>query len=369
MSTIPSTGRSAVFCTLLLAACASTKPLEERPLPFHVAIMPMEAPVTGRVSDGELPGKPTELRLNLEPEQVTTAVSEALDQYCFSHVTVLDASDLEEGVGVFERQRILKERAREAGADLVVDLGLRYDEEIYRKNSSTFWLNYPLFLFAGPSNWFLGDNQYYADVELTTAVYDLHALEAGNYDVGDNVARVVSASSRYSGTGLDFIDRSDGVEDYLLGIIIPSGFLSRESKTAEEQIHDAVIKELRTLVVRGVQSRRHELVLADQIAPVFVEPAECSMWREGDDVVVKGWVRLREDSLAERVRELRIDAGGDVVRVEPEPIEGTEMPGYEIVGFETRVPVAADADRVRIRCEAGTRDRFVRSYTFALPTQ
>ena len=143
---------------ILAAGCASTKPLEERPLPFHVAIMPMADPVTGRVSEGELPGKPTEMRLALEPAQVTESLSQALDQYCFSNVTVLDDSDLDEAVGSFERQRILKQRARDVGADLVVELGLRYDEEIYRKNSSTFWLNFPLFLFAGPSNWFIGDN-------------------------------------------------------------------------------------------------------------------------------------------------------------------------------------------------------------------
>jgi len=49
----------------------------------------------------------------------------------------------------------------------VLEFGLRYEPELYRESSDSFWLNFPLFLFAGPSNWFISDNIYHADVELT----------------------------------------------------------------------------------------------------------------------------------------------------------------------------------------------------------
>jgi len=358
---------AAVIVSSLLCGCASTKPLEPRTLPYHVAIIPMENPTIGEVSPDELPGKPTDLSLNLTCHEITEAVSRALEEYCFSRVTVLEHEDLDANTDAFERQRLILERARAAGADLIIELGLRYDSEVYREKSSTFWLNYPLFLLLGPSNWFLGDNGYYADVELTTSVYDLNVIEAGAFSIGDAAARVVGVSSRYSGTELDFFDRSDGVEDYALGILIPSGFLARESDSTAQEVQATIIEQLRAQVVQGIQSRRGELVLGEWIAPVYVDPDDVRILREGDELVVTGSVRVRRGGLVERVRALHLNAGAEGVTVQPtaSPTDGGD--GYDVQSFEVRVPAAAKASELRMEVEAGSRDGFVRSYTFRVP--
>lgn len=358
-----------VLGSLVLAGCASTTTLEPRRLPFHIAVVPMEAPVVGRVSPGELPGEATGMPFELGNVELTEAISQALEQYCFSTVTLLEDADLAGTVDAFERQRKITERGQAADADLIIELGLRYDAEIYRENSGTFWLNYPLFFFLSPSNWFVGDNRYFVDVELTTTIYDLNVMEAGDLSLGDPAARVVSASSRYSGTELDFVDRADGIGDYALSIILPSGFLSRESANTSEEIHAAAVTELSTQVAQSIQSRRDDLVRAAWIAPVFVDPDEVTLARDGGDVIVSGNVRLRHDSLARRVHALYLDAGAERVTVFPLADPQLRTPEYDVSPFEARVPIGEGRERVRVECEAGARDRFVRSYTFEIPEE
>ncbi len=356
-----------LLALLLLVSCTSVEPLERRTLPFHIAIVPMEEPTVGAVSSGELPGKQTAMRLELSQDEITEAVRGALREYCFSAVTVLAREDFEQTADAFERQRLALEQARDVGADLLIELDLRYDPEIYREKSPTFWLNYPLFLFAGPANWFIGDQRYFADAELTTTVFDRHVMEAGNMSIGDPAARVVAASSRYTQTELDFTDRSDGIKHYVSGFLIPSGFLGRESESTQQEIHAKVIADLRTQVVQGIQSRRRELLRAEWISPVFLDPGQVQMRRDGNDVVVAGSVQLREGGLAERVHRIVLSVGTEAVAVEPTDAPTAGEPGYRALRFEARVPVDPGAETLRIECEAGSRDRFIRSYTFGLP--
>ena len=352
---------------LVFTACASKRPLEPRTLPYRVAIVPMEAPLIGSVSPGELPGTETEMRLDLSCEEITASLGEALEKYCFASVTIIGCDDDELAGDAFARQRAVLDRAREENVDLIIEFGLRYDAEIYRKKASSFWLNYPLFLFAGPSNWFIGDNVYFADVDLTTNVYDMNVIDAGGFALGDPGARVVTASSRYTGADLDFVDRSDGMGDYALGILIPSGFLSRESDETAQHIHDAIVEELRAQVVQGIQSRRGDLVRAEWIAPVHIEPEEVHMVREGDELVLSGSVRIRRDSLVDRVHVLHLEVGGERVSVYPEVNEELRTELHHVAPFSARIPLSADANELHMECEAGARDRYVRSYTYVLP--
>lgn len=349
------------------ASCASTDRLEPRWLPFHVVVVPIDAPIVGEVAPGELPGKATELVLDLDADELTRAVASALDEYCFTRVTVVDATRLGAAADVFERQRVVLEEARAARADLIVELGLRYDPQVFRDTTSTFWLNYPLFLFLSPSNWFLLDNSYFADAELSTTVYDVNVIEAGSFDIGDPAARVISASSRYGGTQLSFVDRTEGLSGYLLSILIPSGHLSRETPAALEEVRKDVIEELRSQVVQGIQSRRSDLVRADWIAPVSIDPDEVRITREGGEVVVRGVVRLRRGGLVDRVDAIHLEVGSVRTTVRPTPRAESAGLSHDAWGFEGRVAAPADARELRLECEAGSRDRFVRSYTFALP--
>ncbi len=352
---------------LALSSCASTKELEVAELPFHAVIVPMRDAAVGTVTPGELPGDATGLRLGLTCDEVTRVVGSALEKFCFSRVTVLDHDEYGDLHGAYERDERLVDLARAAGADLLVELDLRYDPEIYHETSSSFWLNFPLFLFAGPTNWFVGDNEYFADVELTTTIYDMNVIEAGALSLGDPAAQVLSGSSRYAGSDLTFTERSDGVGDYALGLIVPSGYLARESDAVAQATHASVLADLREQVVKGIQRHRSDLVGADWIAPLFIDPDDVRITRAGDSVEVEGRVRLLRDGLAARVQVVWFDAGSDRVAVRPGAESALREGAYDVLPFQAFVPVAEGSTTLRLECEAGSRDRFVRSYTFELP--
>jgi hypothetical protein len=357
----------AVLLCALAVGCRSAEKLEARPLPVHVAIVPIGAPTVGQVTPGEFEGTETELRLELEGDEVTRAVAEALEEYCFARTTLLELDEEEGPVDAFERERMLLELARERGADWILELALRYDPEIYRENTSTFWLNYPLFLFAGPSNWFIPDVAYYADVELTARAYDMHAIGALDGGLGDPVAEVIRLSSRFAGTELTFNERSDGAGDYAKGILIPSGHLARESEDTADEVKQDVLEALQVQLVQSIQSRRDELVRTDGIAPVFIVPDEVRIERQGGELRVAGRVLLRDDGFAGDVRAVHLDAGTGRVSVAPARVTEGCPEGYAAFQFDVPLAAAADAGFLRLECEAGARDKYVRSYTFRLP--
>lgn len=351
------------FC----ASCASSNELERDPLSYHLAIIPIETATLGRVTPGEHPGGETELVLELAGEEVHVAISEAMKEYCFTEVTLLATDGPTEAVvSPMSREQQIVRRAREAQADLVLELSLRYEPSIYRDTNSSFWLNFPLFLFAGPTNWFISDNTYYADVELTSSIYDARSLEAG-LSLDDPAARILTVSSKFSGVALDFIDRADGATDYALGIIIPSGFLARENDEALLELKEEILTALCDQTVQGLQSRRDDLVRAEYVAPFFVEPAEVSVTRLSDTQArVSGRVQLRQDGHVERLTGVRLNAGDQDVNAALRVNEpGTS--GHDAIPFEAVVELGEGEDNVRIVVSGGGRDYYERSYTFAIP--
>jgi hypothetical protein len=319
------------------------------------------------VTPGEFDGDETELRLDLDCDEISRGIASALGAYCFERTTLLELDDIgSEAIDSFDHERKLLETARERGADWILELALRYDAEIYRDGTSTFWLNYPLFLFAGPSNWFILDNAYFADVELTATIYDMHAIGALGGSLGDPLAEVISVSSRFEGTELAFTERSGGVVDYAKGILIPSGFLARESEDAAQGIQADIVDALRVQIVRSLQSRRDDLVRMDRIAPIYLEPSETRIERDGDTLHVRGRVLLRDDAPAGRVRAVHAAVGAGRGSAEPtlDPDQGPA--GYAAYSFDVPVQAAGDEGYLRLEVEAGSRDKFVRSYTFRI---
>jgi hypothetical protein len=353
---------------ILGTSCKSTVELEVRRLPVHVAIIPIAEPTIGHVTPGEFAAHETDLRLDLDCDGITRDIATALNKYCFERTTLLELDSAESGgaVDAFERERALLGMARERGADWILELALRYDVEVYRANTSTFWLNYPLFLFAGPSNWFIQDNAYFADVELTATIYDMQAIVALAASLGDPLVEVISISSRFGGNELDFIERSGGLLDYAKGILIPSGFLARESESAARAVHTDIVDALRAQIVRGLQSRRDDLVRMERVAPIFVEPSETRIERDGDALQVRGRVLLRDDGPARGVRAVHVEVGDERVSAEPSQDPGEGPAGYLAYPFHVLVPEAGDAGLLRLEVEAGSRDKFVRSYTFRI---
>jgi hypothetical protein len=351
-------------------SCKSTARLEERRIPVHVAIIPISGPTIGSVAAGEFEGEPTEMRLDLDCDEISAAVGAALGEYCFARATLLGPAP-EEGsdrVDAFERERAWLEAARASGADWVLELSLRYDREVYRRITSTFWLNYPLFLFAGPSNWFIPDNAYLADVELSARIYDLHAIEAGGGGLGDPSAEVISVSSRFTGTELTFTERATGPLDYALAILVPSGHLARESRDTAQAVHEDIVSDLRVQIVQSLQSRRDDLVRMERIAPIYVVPETLRIDRLSDHLRVHGSIILRRNNLVSRVRAIHLEAGAERVTLHPLESDAGST-GSTDYPFDVSVPLGEDALYLRLECEAGTRDKFIRSYTFRIPSE
>ena len=353
---------AALLAVGLLFGCRATNELEQQTLPFHVAVVPPPPALVGTASPGEHPGEPSELALALTAGDVARAMSEGLDEYCFARVTALEETGAEEQ-DAFVRQSALLEEAVASGADLIVEFGLRFDREVYRSASSTSWLNYPLFLFAGPSHWFVADQTYHADVELTAAVYDVQALLAGEGALGDPSARVLLSVARFTEAELDFTDRAESGTDYVRALVVPSAWLAHETAEASAELEAAIVEQLRTRLVQGVQSRRDELVRAAEVAPAFLEPEDVAIESDGEELVVRGLVHLREGALTHRVHAVHLDAGAGEVVVEPVSAEAT-VEGHRAAAFEARVPRASGGGVLRLRVVAGARDRYVRTYTF-----
>lgn len=351
------------YVLLPLAACAGSQRSWPSPIPLRALVVPIDEPLVRAASEGEHEGEMTPLRLDFRSESVSEVATSALGKHGFVSLATVDWGAAGAGRtydSVARRQYVL-EQAVAAGADVVVELGLRYDPEVFRRNADTFWLNYPLFLFAGPSNWFVGDQVYLADVELTLRVYDRHALEASAANLADTSSLLITVNAELDRVVLRFVDRAEGVGDYLTGVIVPSGFLARHSPEVEAELGLEVPQRVSEQLVKNLLDRRDELVLRTKVAPMFIDPAKVAVTRDGEALVVRGEVELLPDEQRSTVRHVVVRAGDEEVRLAAPPGTANRVP------IQARFERPGDAAFVRIECEAGARDRFVRSYTFPAP--
>lgn len=355
---------------LALSACKSTHRDEAaNPLPFHVALIPIVAstvrnaePVREGATDMEL--APDLGRLSLE-------VVRALDRRAFTKVTLLAAGgDVPADEAKDARDARWVNAARAAGADLVLECSLDLAPAIHREVNGNFWLDFPLFLIGGPFVWFVKDNEYGADVELRGEFYDVSAIDGEDVRLGSPLARVLFASEAFDGVDLNFLQRGGNVGHYAASILIPSGFLARSNDDLERDLAGIVVDDLSEDFAASVIKKRDELARSDLVAPFHLDPNESRIERDADGGLrLRGTVLLREESAIERMGAYRVRiAGRDVEREfgDPEPdLRGGRWIVYRI--DEPLVPAAGETT-FALELEARARNRFVRTYTFALPT-
>lgn len=361
----PSDLRASLLLAALLplGSCASTQGQWPDALPLRALVVPVAQPEIRSVSQGEQAGKPTPLRLVFDSAGVTQAVASAMEQRGFVSVVTLDweGAAPEQTYDSLARRRFVLEQAVAARADVVVELDLRYDPELFRRNSETFWLNFVLFLFAGPSNWFIGDQVYLADVQLTARILDRHALEATELNLADTSSLLMTVSAQFDRLSLRFVDRAEDLGDYLTGVLVPSGFLARHTGKIAAGLQVEVPKRVAEQLVKNLLDRGDELTLRTLAAPMFIDPARLVVVREGADIVVRGEVELLDDGRGSSVRQVLVQAGEQAVWIRAAAGSTGRFP------IETRLPAGDGVTLVRIECEAGARERFVRSYTFQVP--
>lgn len=246
-------GAFALGLALLLGACRSTAKLPEGPpLPFHVALIPTEIHDTSVLTD--TPSEPVyaerapaspgdDMRLELVTDDVSRALCDELAR-AFVRTTLLELPAERaqlDALSPKERERYWQERARAAGADLLMRTILLVDPAVEGGRNEKFWLNLPLFLLGGPVCYFVGDRRYEASARLQAEVFD---VSEGHESLGDYALLKIPLYAEFKGLDLRFIDRAHGVGDYALSLLVPAGLLARATDTIESELERRLPAEL-----------------------------------------------------------------------------------------------------------------------------
>lgn len=376
MTSLASTERGllALALAVWLSACASTQQEERKPLPFHVAVIPIVNPRLREATQGpgERAGGVTAMRLQPNLVALSRTVVRVLDGRVFTRATLLEP-ELSNTAGESSPAGGPRDRMREAraiDADLVLECELDYDPTIRQEANANFWLNLPLFLLGGPFCYFVKDRSYSADVELLGSFYDVHAIDGESVHLGDRLARILFTNARFQGVDLNFITRAQGnLTKYAVSILIPAGFLAKESDPLAQELEEEVSQTLSSEFARSVQQKRENLVHAQYLAPFWLDSDHMQVEREADGRVrVRGRVHLVNGTSAERMTRYRLRTDEHSVEGEfaaDAPDSGAGRPSaYEI--YE-RLEAPDGTTTIKLDLEAGTRNRFLRTYTLAIP--
>jgi len=235
-----------------LAACSSPRRVPEAsPLAFHVALIPTEihdtsvstATPSEPVYAGAPSGPDDDMRLELSTDAVSRALCDELGA-AFVRATLLELPDdpaALAALGPVEVERYWQERAREAGADLLVRTRLLLDPSVDGGRNEKFWLNLPLFLLGGPMCYFVGDRSYALGARLQAEVFD---VSEGHEVLDDYALLAIPLHVEFDEADLRFLDRASGAGVYALSLLVPSGLLARETASIEGELEERVPREL-----------------------------------------------------------------------------------------------------------------------------
>lgn len=354
----------------LTAACKSA-PKEKRtdPLPFHVAVIPLETPIV-REANAKADDA-TDMQLTPDLARLSRAISQSLSHGAFTQVSLLSRDDVDRKGELTSQERSARwlAAARKAGADLVLECELELTPTIHQAANGNFWLDFPLFLVGGPFVWFVKDRTYSADVELRGSFYDLGAIDGEEVPLGSPLARVLSAGDSFGDVDLNFFQRKGNVGHYAASILIPSGFLAHENDDLEKDLDKVVIERLSKDFAASVVKKRDELARSDLVAPFHFDPDDTHVVLEPDGGYrLKGTVLLRDGGVVERMAGYRIRiAGKEIEREFGDAEPGLRGGRWIVYRIDERIDAAAGTKTFALELEARARDRFVRTYTFALP--
>lgn len=260
--------RSFCLCWLLLAACQS-QPIRRGLLPFRVAMTPVAIEVVraAKSPDSAPPG----LMLSFDEAELSHSCAAEL-RTCFAGVSAVASPPV--GAPEASSQAWVQE-ARAAGADLIVDATLTYDPVFTTSLNDRFWLNLPLFALGGPFAWFVADRSYRCQGTLEVQVYDLGAAATAGGDALDESSRVLRVDRQAEEASLNLCERAS-FGHYALSLLVPAGFLARESAAVPDELRHAITAQLSRAIARALQERSQDLtrVAAVDFYPegVHVEP-------------------------------------------------------------------------------------------------
>lgn len=360
--------RPILFLSLFFAgACSSTAPARE-PLPFHVAVVPINPSLQAADSEEE----PLSMHLIFDGERVTEAVLTRLEEEAFTRVSLLSWPTDEPRSrfltrSLSERQAWWVQAAQdlEPPADLILVSDFIYSPHIRREANGWFAANLPLYLFTGPLSFLVADHRYEAEVQLTASLFDLNPVYALETDLGRGSSRLATLAASFEGADLNLVDRAGSdLSTYAFSIVIPPGFLAHENEGIPTELVEQALDELGAELAACVLER----------AELILEPALEGNVRFGSDTraEVDGEGRLflrgsleREIGLEAPIR-LRLTAGG---RTWEETLGGPRpgRPGSTApmeAGFTLASATGPAGEARWVRVEVMEGRRALRSFTF-----
>ena len=360
------------------AACASDETARTTSLPFHAALVPVEvfvdAPRAPQEASAETDAE-DRLALALDGSAASRALADTLRGSGFTSVTLLPPPP--EGVDADEHWL---QAAKAAGADVLLTSGeLRYAPSFDSRRNEKFWLNLPLFLLGGPFCYWVDDRTFVATASLEIDVYDVSALRRpADLDVLRN--KLVSSKVRFDEVALDFVDRGGlSAGTVAASLVVPAGFLATENEDVREELEGAVLHQLAGKLRDDLVDKRGSIEWPEQLVSFrFVDAPVVERAPDGS-VTIRAEVGLRDDGLAERMREWRVFGVESRPDAEPRvtPI-GTYRFGEHTVDEAGRFPTLVYAlderidrvdpafDRLRIELVDDSPNANRRTYTLVL---
>ena len=327
-------------------------------------------------------GKDEKYPLEVGSGDFSSSLAEALTRN-FAQVTLLDPP---EGDGpITDKQWVAAARA--AGADLMLECSMRYDEQFTGTYNDKFWLNLPLFLLGGPACWFVRDRTYSSDAELIGEFFDLSLVYRDLYELGSGRVRLMSVNADFDRVSMNFVQRAGGhVPSYLFSLIIPAGLLAQSNKRVKNSMEGKIVGELSKEFRSRVADRGRDFVRADGLVNFWFEPprkGHSAVRVDDETVLIRGKVVLRIDEEVRRMSGWRISSGAEAETLRPWepfgqavtttrsfPSGDVEFLEYPLEAtFHLSQGVAGDReprgiDTVRLELEDGHENRHTRRYTF-----
>src|SRR6187399_2487518 len=121
-------------------SCSSTPEKPAAPLPFSVAIVPIEE-FTEREVKTENTDDVTEMKMRPDVTELTQSLVAALDKRTFTRATLLSSFGEHSDKSPTDKQAAWLEEARRAGADLILTCALECAPSIRQEPNANFWLN------------------------------------------------------------------------------------------------------------------------------------------------------------------------------------------------------------------------------------
>jgi hypothetical protein len=362
------------------AACSAPGSAHAPDLPFHVALIPLEARAAAAVADESESGS---LTIALDSDELRGAIVSSLRKSCFVRVSTLEPpqggsgqavpSGLPEDMAAWDEKARLDwwiDRAVAGNVDLLALGSVTFSPVASGAINDRFWLNLPLFLLGGPMCWFVSDRSYEMQARLDLRLYDVRLIEQQRAQLGDRAAEVSAYQVEYSGTALSFVERAGGnLGAYALSVLVPAGLLVRSTENVERELREDAVASLCAGLEAKIQADRDRLLLPPGVNFV-VRPEDIAVRRTEDGfAAVRGRVHFQPDSRVESLRGYALAAGGTPTTFgfgAPVADDAASAQRSTIYAIAGNIACPKDVDCVRLTIAHGGGDDRMRTYTLPI---